>query len=127
MSKIPENLYYTSEHEWVKVEGNIASVGITDFAQNSLGEIVFVELPDSGEEFEKEATFGVVESIKSVSDLYMPVSGKVTEKNDDVEETPEKINEDAYQAWLVKLELKDASQVESLMNAEKYKEFCETN
>lgn len=127
MSKIPENLYYTNEHEWVKVDGNIATIGITDFAQNSLGEIVFVELPDTDEEFDKETTFGVVESIKSVSDLYMPLSGKVTEKNEDVEETPEKINEDAYESWLIKLELKDASQVESLMKADKYKEFCETN
>lgn len=127
MSKIPENLYYTNEHEWVKLEGNIATVGITDFAQNSLGEIVFVELPESGEEFNKDASFGVVESIKSVSDLYMPLTGKVNEKNEQVEENPEQINEDAYGAWLIKLEVSDPSQVENLMNSEKYQEFCEAN
>lgn len=127
MSQIPENLKYTEEHEWVLVEGNIATIGITDFAQHSLGDIVFVELPDEEEELEKGGTFGVVESIKSVSDLYSPVDGLVKEKNTDVEDTPETINEDAYKAWLIKLELKDASQVESLMDAAKYKEFCEAN
>lgn len=127
MSKIPENLFYTNEHEWVQVEGDIATIGITDFAQSSLGDIVFVELPDVDSDFEKDASFGVVESIKSVSDLYIPVNGVVTEKNDAVEETPESINEDAYSAWLIKVKLSDASQVESLMNAEKYKEFCESN
>lgn len=127
MSKIPENLFYTNEHEWVQVEGDIATIGITDFAQSSLGDIVFVELPDVDSDLEKDSSFGVVESIKSVSDLYIPVNGVVTEKNESVEETPESINEDAYSAWLIKVKLSDASQVESLMNAEKYKEFCESN
>jgi glycine cleavage system H protein len=127
MSKIPENLFYTKEHEWVQIEGDTATVGITDFAQSSLGDIVFVELPDVDSELDQGSTFGVVESIKSVSDLYVPVKGTVIAKNEDVEETPESVNEDAYAAWFIKLKLSDSSQVESLMNAEKYKEFCESN
>lgn len=127
MSQIPENLKYTEEHEWVLVEGNTAQIGITDFAQSSLGDIVFVELPDEETELSKDSSFGVVESIKSVSDLYIPVDGKVIEKNTELEDSPEKINEDAYTSWLIKIELNDASQIESLMNAEEYKSFCEDN
>lgn len=127
MSNIPENLYYTEEHEWAKVEGDVATIGITDFAQNSLGDIVFVELPDLESELEKGETFGVVESIKSVSDLYTPLTGQVIEKNNDIEETPENVNEDAYNAWFIKIKISDASQVESLLKADKYKEFCESN
>jgi glycine cleavage system H protein len=127
MSQIPENLKYTEEHEWVLIEENIATIGITDFAQNSLGDIVFVELPDEESDVEKGETFGVVESIKSVSDLYSPIDGVVTEKNSNVEDSPESINEDAYEGWLVKVDMKNPSQVESLMSAEKYKEFCESN
>jgi glycine cleavage system H protein len=127
MSQIPENLKYTEEHEWVLIEENIATIGITDFAQNSLGDIVFVELPDEESDVEKGETFGVVESIKSVSDLYSPIDGVVTEKNSNVEDSPESINEDAYEGWLIKVDMKNPSQVESLMSAEKYKEFCESN
>jgi glycine cleavage system H protein len=126
MSQIPENLKYTEEHEWVLIEENIATIGITDFAQNSLGDIVFVELPDEESDVEKGETFGV-ESIKSVSDLYSPIDGVVTEKNSNVEDSPESINEDAYEGWLIKVDMKNPSQVESLMSAEKYKEFCESN
>ena len=96
MSTIPENLYYTEEHEWISVEGDVATIGITDFAQSSLGDIVFVELPDSETEFEDGDSFGVVESIKSVSDLYTPLSGTVLEKNEEVEDSPEKLNENAF-------------------------------
>jgi len=127
MSQIPENLKYTEDHEWILTEGNIATIGITDFAQNSLGDIVFVELPDDESEVEKGETFGVVESIKSVSDLYSPIDGVVSEKNSHVEDTPESINEDAYKGWLIKVEMKDPSQAESLMSAKKYSEFCEAN
>tara|TARA_Y100000385_G_C12842577_1_gene529462 strand:+ start:199 stop:582 length:384 start_codon:yes stop_codon:yes gene_type:complete len=127
MSNIPENLFYTEEHEWIKVEGDVATIGITDFAQNSLGDIVFVELPDLESDLDKGETFGVVESIKSVSDLYVPLTGQVIEKNEDVEETPESVNENAYDAWFIKIKIKDASQVESLLKADKYKEFCESN
>ena len=127
MSTIPENLYYTEEHEWISVEGDIATIGITDFAQSSLGDIVFVELPDSETDFEDGDSFGVVESIKSVSDLYTPLSGTVLEKNEEVEDSPEKLNENAFGSWLVKLKMSDSSQVEKLLSAEKYKAFCETN
>ena len=127
MSKIVEDLLYTEDHEWIKVEGNIASIGITDFAQNSLGDIVFVELPDTETNIENGSTFGVVESIKSVSDLYTPISGKVVEKNDQVEESPEKINESAFNSWLIKVELKDNSELDSLMDSKKYKDFCQAN
>ena len=127
MSKVIEGLKYTEDHEWISVEGNTATIGITDFAQSSLGDIVFVELPEEGEELEASNTFGVVESIKSVSDLYTPISGKVLEKNNAVEDAPESLNEDAYGAWLIKIELTDSSQVDGLMDSEAYKEYCEAN
>jgi len=127
MSQIIENLLYTEDHEWIKVDGKTATIGITDFAQNSLGDIVFVELPDVDSEVEAGNTFGVVESIKSVSDLYTPISGKVVDKNSGVEETPESINQNAFESWLIKVELSDDSQLETLMSSEKYKIFCEEN
>ena len=127
MSTILENLFYTKEHEWVKVEGEIATIGITDFAQSSLGDIVFVELPDEGEELEAGSSFGVVESIKSVSDLYAPVSGVVTEKNSQVEDSPESLNENAFDAWLVKINVKENSEIKKLMDAKAYNEYCVSN
>lgn len=127
MSQIPENFRYTEEHEWISIEGETATIGITDFAQSALGDIVFVELPDEETVLEKGAAFGVVESIKSVSDLYSPVDGQVIAKNEELEETPEQINEDAYSSWLIKIKLSDVSQIESLMTAVDYKEYCESN
>lgn len=127
MAKILEGLKYTEEHEWISLEGNVATIGISDFAQSSLGDIVFVELPEEGEEIESGASFGVVESIKSVSDLYTPVSGKVIERNSTVVDTPENLNEDAFGSWLVKVELTDPSQLDALMDSEAYKEYCEAN
>ncbi len=127
MAKIVEGLKYTEDHEWISIEGNIATIGITDFAQSSLGDIVFVELPDAGEELEATNSFGVVESIKSVSDLYTPLSGKIIEKNSTVEDGPESLNEDAYGAWLVKIEMTDTSQVDSLLDSKAYSEYCEAN
>ncbi|MEE2670385.1 MAG: glycine cleavage system protein GcvH [Bdellovibrionota bacterium] len=126
MSKVMDGYLYTEEHEWLLVEGNSATIGITDFAQSSLGDIVFVELPEEGEELEAGNSFGVVESIKSVSDLYTPISGKVLEKNSTVEETPENLNEDPYGGWLVKIGLADKDQLNSLMDAQAYTEFCES-
>ncbi len=126
MNKVMDGYLYTEEHEWLLVEGNSATIGITDFAQSSLGDIVFVELPEEGEELEAGNSFGVVESIKSVSDLYTPISGKVLEKNSTVEETPENLNEDPYGGWLVKIELADKDQLNSLMDAQAYTEFCES-
>lgn len=124
MSTIIENYYYTKEHEWVSVDANIATIGITDFAQSSLGDIVFVELPDSGEELNAESSFGVVESIKSVSDLYSPVSGKVIEKNTNAEDSPESLNDNAFDAWLIKVEMSDLTELEALMSSEDYKDYC---
>lgn len=125
MTKVIEGLKYTDDHEWILVEDDIATIGVTDFAQSSLGDIVFVELPDSDEELEAGNSFGVVESIKSVSDLYTPISGVVVEKNTMVEETPENINEDPYGSWLIKIKLSDASQLDSLMDSQAYKAHCE--
>lgn len=124
MSTIIENYYYTKEHEWISVDGNVATIGITDFAQSSLGDIVFVELPDNDEEITAESSFGVVESIKSVSDLYAPVTGKVVEKNSDVEDSPESLNDNAFDAWLVKVEMSDKSELDALMSSTDYKEYC---
>jgi glycine cleavage system H protein len=127
MAKVIEELKYTEDHEWLALEGNTVTIGITDYAQSSLGDIVFVELPDEDVELEAGSSFGVVESIKSVSDLYSPVTGKVTEKNTTIEQTPENINEDAFGSWLIKIELQDPSQLDSLMDAKAYTEYCEAN
>jgi glycine cleavage system H protein len=126
-TNIPGNLKYTKEHEWALLEGNTVTVGITDFAQSALGDIVFLEVPEVGTEISQGATFGVVESIKSVSDLYAPVSGEVVARNTELEGSPEKINEDAYGSWLIKVKISDTSAVEKLMSAEQYQEFCNTS
>jgi len=126
-TNIPANLKYTKEHEWVLVEGETISVGITDFAQSALGDIVFLEVPQIGVELKEGSTFGVVESIKSVSDLYTPVSGEVTGRNTDIESSPEKINQDAYGAWLIKVKIKNASDLNKLLTAQQYQEFCNTS
>ncbi len=124
---IPENLKFTAEHEWVLIEGDTATVGITDFAQSSLGDIVFVELPEVGSSLNANDTFGVVESIKSVSDLYSPVSGEVVETNSDLEGTPEKCNESPYEAWMIKLKLSNKDELDQLMSPEAYKNHCIEN
>lgn len=121
---VPEELKYSKEHEWVKVEGNIATIGITDFAQNELGDIVFVELPEVDDEVSEGETFGSVESVKTVSELYSPVSGKITEINEDLEDEPEAVNESPYEkAWMVKVKLNDTSQLDDLLSADQYKEM----
>ena len=127
MAKVIEGLKYTEEHEWVSIEGNIVTIGITDFAQASLGDIVFVELPEDGEELDAGASFGVVESIKSVSDLYSPIKGTVLEKNTTVEQSPESLNEDAFNGWLIKVECSDLSVVDALMDSVAYQSYCEAN
>ena len=126
-TNIPANLKYTKEHEWVLVEGDTASVGITDFAQSALGDIVFVEVPEVGSDLKNGSTFGVVESIKSVSDLYAPITGEVIAKNSDVEGSPEKINQDAYGAWLIKVKVKDSTEINNLLSPEQYQEFCNSS
>ena len=117
----PENLKYSKDHEWVRVDGNQAVVGITDFAQSELGDIVYVEIETEGETLDKEAVFGTVEAVKTVSDLFMPVSGKVLAVNGDLITKPESVNKDPYQSgWMVRVEMTDASQVNELMSAADY-------
>jgi len=122
--EFPEDYKYSKEHEWVLVEGNVATVGITDFAQEQLGDIVFVELPAVGDKVSKEDAFGVVESVKAVSDIYAPVSGKVLEVNDDLPENPEMLNEDAYgDGWIIKIEMSDPEELSDLLSAAEYEEY----
>ncbi|KIL46465.1 glycine cleavage system protein H [Jeotgalibacillus alimentarius] len=117
----PKELRYSEEHEWVKVEDGKARIGITEFAQSELGDIVFVELPEVGDELTSDEPFGSVESVKTVSELYAPVSGKVVEVNEDLEDSPEYVNESPYEkAWMVVVELSDESEVDELMDAEAY-------
>ncbi len=123
--KIVEGLLYSNDHDWVKVEGDKAYIGITDFAQNSLGEIVYIELPEVDDELDKGDVFGVVESVKAASDSYTPVSGTVVEVNEDLEDSPENANEDPYGSWILAVELSDKSELDELMNHDEYKEFCE--
>jgi glycine cleavage system H protein len=119
----PQNYKYTREHEWIEVAGKTGTVGITDHAQDSLGDIVFVDAPKVGDKVEKGAVFGSVESVKAVSDLYSPVSGTVTEVNESLKDAPEKINSDAHGAWIIKVELSDPSELASLLSAADYEKF----
>ncbi len=118
---VPANLKYTKEHEWIRVEGNEALVGITDFAQSELGEIVFVEIETVGESLSEGEVFGTIEAVKTVSDLYLPVDGKILETNEMLADSPELVNEDAYgKGWLVKIEISDVTQLDSLLSATDY-------
>jgi len=119
----PSEYRYTKEHEWLKVDGSTGTIGITDYAQNSLGDIVFVELPKVGAEIQAGKTFGTVESVKAVSDLYAPVTGTVTEINNELSTAPENVNKDAHAAWMVKITLKDPSEANQLMSAADYEKF----
>ena len=119
----PAGYKYTKEHEWISVEGSAGTVGITDYAQSSLGDIVFVELPKVGDPLEAGKIFGSVESVKAVSDLYSPVSGTVTAVNEALKDAPEKINQDANATWMLKLDLKDAGELDKLLTAEDYEKF----
>jgi glycine cleavage system H protein len=121
---IPGNLRYTKDHEWLSLNGDTALVGITDFAQNELGDIVFIEVETIGENLEKEETFGTIEAVKTVSDMFMPVAGEVIEFNELLAEKPEKVNQDPYdQGWIIKIKVKDPSQVKELLDAGQYKEL----
>jgi glycine cleavage system H protein len=119
----PANYRYTKEHEWISVEGTIGTIGITDYAQNSLGDIVYVDVPKVGDKVTAHTTFGSVESVKAVSDLYSPVSGTVTATNDALKTEPDKINADAHTAWILKVELSNPAEVESLLDAAAYEKF----
>ena len=123
--KVLKGLYYSNDHEWVKVEGDEAFVGITDFAQEHLGDIVYVELPEIDDEFAKEDSFSVVESVKAASDVYLPVSGKVIAVNEALEDDPALLNADAYENWIVKIALNDKAELDELMTSEEYEKFLE--
>jgi len=124
--EFPKELRYSREHEWVAVEENVATIGITDYAQDQLGDIVYVELPEVGTQVTKDEAFGVVESVKAVSDIYAPVSGTVTEVNVGLPDSPETINEDPYgDAWMIRVEMSDPDELEDLMKATEYKKFVE--
>ena len=125
MSKVLEGLLYSESHEWVKVDGNVATIGVSDFAQAEMGNITYVDLPEVDDEFEAGEEFGALESVKAASDLYCPVSGKVIEVNSEIDEAPELINEDAYANWIIKVELSDPSEREALLDAEGYKKLIE--
>ncbi len=121
---IPENLKYTKEHEWVLIDGDVAKVGVTDFAQRELGDIVYVEVDTEGEDLDKEEVFGTIEAVKTVSDLFVPIAGTVLEFNETLEDEPELINKDPYgEAWIIKLKVKDLSELDTLLDADAYKKL----
>jgi len=121
---IPENLLYTEDHEWLRIEGDEAYIGVTDFAQKELGDIVFVEVETVDETLEKGEAFGTIEAVKTVSDMFMPVSGTVVELNEELDDQPELINKDPYgKGWIIKIKLADKSEVENMLKAEQYKEL----
>jgi glycine cleavage system H protein len=124
--KIPAELKYTEDHEWVRVEGDNATVGITDFAQGELGDVVFVEIETEGEELDKGETFGTVEAVKTVSDLFMPVGGEVAEVNESLADEPELVNKDPYgKGWMIKIKMSDSSELDDLLSADDYKKMIE--
>jgi glycine cleavage system H protein len=124
MANVPENLHYSKDHEWVRVDGEIAIIGITDYAQNSLGDVVYVELPKPGEEFTSNEPFGSVESVKAVSEMFTPVSGQVVEVNEALADEPEKVNSDPYgDGWMIRLRMANPGEVDSLLTAAEYEDF----
>lgn len=125
MAKVIEGLYYSESHEYVKIEGGYGYIGISDYAQHALGNVVYVDMPDVDDEVEAGSEFGAVESVKAASDLIAPVSGVVVEKNEALDDQPELINQDPYQNWIVKVELTDKTELDHLMDAKAYAAFCE--
>ncbi|GAC1396556.1 MAG: glycine cleavage system protein GcvH [Pyrinomonadaceae bacterium] len=124
MANVPEDLSYTKDHEWIKVEGDTGVIGITDHAQHALGDVVYVELPKVGEKFEAHTTFGSVESVKAVSELYVPVGGEVVEVNESLQDAPEKVNSDPFgEAWMIKVKIADKGEVDSLMTPAEYEDY----
>ncbi|RLD12872.1 glycine cleavage system protein GcvH [candidate division KSB1 bacterium] len=121
---VPENLKYTKDHEWAKIEGDVATVGITDYAQGELGDVVFVELPEVGSKVAQGDTFGTIEAVKAVADLFAPVSGEVVEVNPELESAPETVNQDPYgNGWMIKVKMENPDEANKLLDAEKYKEL----
>jgi glycine cleavage system H protein len=124
MANVPEGLFYSKDHEWLRVEGETATVGITDHAQHSLGDVVYVELPKKGETFAAHDTFGSVESVKAVSELFLPVAGEVTEVNESLSDEPEKVNTDPYgDGWMLRVRLSNRGEVDGLLNAAEYEDY----
>jgi glycine cleavage system H protein len=124
MANVPEDLHYSKDHEWVQVEGDGAIVGITDFAQNSLGDVVYVELPKVGEEFAAHESFGSVESVKAVSEVFSPITGAITEVNNSLNDEPEKVNNDPYgEGWMIRIKMQNPGEVDSLLTAAEYEDF----
>ena len=124
MANVPEDLHYSKDHEWIRVEGDVGIIGITDYAQNSLGDVVYVELPKVGDQFGAHEAFGSVESVKAVSELFCPVAGEVTEVNETLNDEPEKVNADPYgAAWMIKLRVADRGEVDKLMTAAEYEDY----
>lgn len=124
MAKVIEGLYYSESHEYVKVEGEFAYVGITDYAQNALGNVVYVDLPEVDDEVEADEDFGAVESVKAASDIISPVTGTVVEVNEALEDKPELLNEDPFGNWIIKVQLSDTAELDNLMDAQAYEDFC---
>lgn len=124
MAKVIEGLYYSESHEYVKIEGDFAYVGITDYAQNALGNVVYVDLPEVDDEVEADEDFGAVESVKAASDLISPVTGTVVGVNEALEDKPELINEDPFENWIIKVKLSDTAELDNLMDAQAYEDFC---
>lgn len=125
MAKVEKGLLYTEDHEWLRIEGEFAYVGLTDFAQHQLGDIVYIELPDVDEEYEIGESIGSVESVKTAADINIPVSGVVVEVNEDLDAEPEKVNEEPYETWICKIKVNDNSEVDDLMTDAQYEDFCE--
>ena len=124
MANIPDDLHYSKDHEWVRVEGNTAVVGITDYAQDSLGDVVYVELPKAGDEFQANESFGSVESVKAVSEMFSPVSGEITGFNEKLADEPEKVNQDPYgEGWMIRVQMSNPGEVDSLLTAAEYEDF----
>jgi glycine cleavage system H protein len=124
MANVPDNLHYSKDHEWVRVEGDTAVIGITDHAQEQLGDVVYVELPRQGESFATNESFGSVESVKAVSEIFTPVSGEVAEVNESLNDEPEKVNKDPYgEGWMIKMKMKNSGEVDSLLTAAEYEDF----
>jgi len=126
MSNIPENLRYSKDHEWIAADGEVAAIGITDYAQHSLGDVVYIDLPRVGDKFAAHEAFGSVESVKAVSEVFTPIGGEVTEVNDGLNDTPEKVNNDAYgDAWFVKIKMDNPGDADAMLSAAEYEEYLE--
>ena len=124
MANVPEDLHYSKDHEWIRVEGDIGTIGITDHAQDSLGDVVYVELPKAGESFAAHESFGSVESVKAVSEIFTPVGGEVTEVNESLQDEPEKVNTDPYgEGWMIRVRMSNPGEVDSLLSAAEYEDF----